>query len=136
MPRYFFFFFFFFFFFVNSIFDIFIQFQLFLSIDLNECTLGTHNCHTQATCTNTIGSFTCKCNSGYSGNGVSCTGILYFSLSSFFFQIQKPLNNLDIDECNLKTDNCDSKATCTNTPGSFNCTCKTGYSGNGITCSG
>lgn len=70
------------FFLVNSILDIFIQFRLFLSIDLNECILGTQNCHTQATCNNTIGSFTCKCNSGYSGNGVSCTGILYFS---FFF---------------------------------------------------
>jgi len=35
----------------------------------NNCALGT------ATCTNTVGGFTCKCNSGYSGTGVTCTGM-------------------------------------------------------------
>ena len=43
--------------------------------DNNECTLGTHNCHANATCNNTDGSFTCACDTGYSGNGVNCTGI-------------------------------------------------------------
>ena len=42
--------------------------------DNNECTLGTNNCHANAACTNTDGSFTCSCNAGYSGNGVTCTG--------------------------------------------------------------
>ena len=46
---------------------------LFIS-DNNECTLGTHNCHNNATCTNADGSFTCACDTGYSGNGVTCTG--------------------------------------------------------------
>ena len=43
-------------------------------IDNNECLLATHNCHNNATCFNTDGSFTCACNTGYSGNGVSCKG--------------------------------------------------------------
>ena len=42
--------------------------------DNNECTLGTHDCDNKATCTNTDGLFTCACNTGYSGNGVTCTG--------------------------------------------------------------
>ena len=43
-------------------------------LDNNECADGTNNCHANATCTNTDGSFTCACNTGYSGNGVTCTG--------------------------------------------------------------
>jgi len=34
----------------------------------------SHNCHGDATCTNTKGSFYCTCNSGYTGDGVTCTG--------------------------------------------------------------
>ena len=45
-------------------------------IDVNECTLGLDNCDldTQAICTNTIGSYTCACRTGYSGNGITCVG--------------------------------------------------------------
>ena len=43
--------------------------------DNDECTLGSHNCHGNATCTNTDGSFTCACNVGYTGNGVTCAGM-------------------------------------------------------------
>ena len=42
----------------------------------------------------------------------------------------------DIDECADSSDNCDANAACTNTGGSFTCACNTGYSGNGVTCSG
>jgi len=45
---------------------------IFFFIDINECTLGTHNCHPQATCTNTIGSYTCACDIGYFGDGFTC----------------------------------------------------------------
>ena len=42
----------------------------------------------------------------------------------------------DIDECTNGSDNCDAKAVCTNTHGSFTCTCQPGYAGNGVNCTG
>jgi cysteine-rich repeat protein len=46
-------------------------------VDVDECTDATerHNCHIQATCSNTAGSFTCRCKTGYEGSGVACTPI-------------------------------------------------------------
>jgi len=52
---------------------------------VNECLTNNGGCHAQATCTNTIGSRTCACKTGYSGNGVSCTGNEFFSSFSLFF---------------------------------------------------
>nr|BDT33004.1 DUF4215 domain-containing protein [Myxococcus sp. MH1] len=40
----------------------------------------------------------------------------------------------DVNECTNGTSQCSVNATCTNTPGSYTCTCKAGYSGNGRTC--
>ena len=48
-----------------------------ISSDIDECVLGTDNCDENAACTNTAGSFTCACNTGYSGDGVTCTGKIY-----------------------------------------------------------
>ena len=44
--------------------------------DVDECTTDTHNCDVNAVCTDTDGSFTCACNSGYSGDGTTCTSKL------------------------------------------------------------
>jgi len=40
----------------------------------------------------------------------------------------------DVDECAINDGGCDSNAECTNQPGSFTCTCNTGYIGNGLSC--
>ena len=59
--------------------------------------------------------------SGYNGTGVNC-------------------NN--INECEIvggesePRHRCDSYANCTDTEGSFDCTCRDGFSGDGITCTG
>ena len=42
----------------------------------------------------------------------------------------------DTDECSEGLNACDDNASCTNTQGGYNCTCNTGYAGNGSTCSG
>ena len=44
------------------------------------------------------------------------------------------LTNADIDECREGTDDCDVNADCADIDGSFTCTCRQGYSGNGIFC--
>ncbi|XP_019640435.1 PREDICTED: sortilin-related receptor-like [Branchiostoma belcheri] len=78
----------------------------------NECAfINGNNCPAHATCN---GTFTCTCNTGFTGNGVQCT---------------------DLNECVMHADNCDLHATCTNTPGSFTCACVDGYYGNGTSCS-
>ncbi|MBE4748222.1 DUF4215 domain-containing protein [Corallococcus sp. ZKHCc1 1396] len=81
--------------------------------DIDECAAGTDNCNENASCTNIAGSFTCACNAGYEGDGVTCT---------------------DIDECAAGTDNCNENASCTNIAGSFTCACTAGYEGDGVTC--
>ena len=41
-----------------------------------------------------------------------------------------------MDECADKTHDCDINADCNNTLGSYECSCKDGYHGNGTNCSG
>ena len=42
-------------------------------------------CHANATCSNTAGSYTCTCNSGYSGDGVTCDGKVFFLYFYLYF---------------------------------------------------
>lgn len=42
----------------------------------------------------------------------------------------------DVDECEVELHTCDPNAKCTNTLGSFDCECKSGYGGNGLSCQG
>ena len=55
---------------------------------------------------------------------IKCINFLNFFLS-------------DINECIDNTHNCrKDNALCNNTEGSFNCTCKPGYTGDGYNCTG
>jgi alpha-tubulin suppressor-like RCC1 family protein len=40
---------------------------------VDECAAGTDDCHADADCANTVGSFTCICRLGFEGDGRSCT---------------------------------------------------------------
>ena len=46
-------------------------------IDIDECVTNSQSCGGNALCSNTDGSYTCACNSGYSGDGKICTGKLF-----------------------------------------------------------
>ena len=40
--------------------------------DIDECSAKSHTCHVDADCTNYKGGYTCKCKTGYSGDGKLC----------------------------------------------------------------
>ncbi|MBM4293025.1 MAG: hypothetical protein FJ138_17720, partial [Deltaproteobacteria bacterium] len=45
-------------------------------VDIDECARELDGCHLNATCANTRGAFTCACNPGYTGDGLSCADSL------------------------------------------------------------
>lgn len=49
--------------------------------------------------------------------------------------MQKPYH-LDVYDCKYNNGGCHRFATCRNTPGVRNCTCITGFGGDGLTCYG
>lgn len=42
------------------------------SVEINECARGTAGCDPNAACVNTRGGATCRCHTGYAGDGRSC----------------------------------------------------------------
>ncbi|XP_071795600.1 uncharacterized protein [Asterias amurensis] len=69
-------------------------------IDVDECNLQSDDCSPDAVCNNTVGSYECICNPGYTddnGDGRVCS---------------------DINECN-GVNSCDSNSECFNTDGSY-----------------
>jgi len=42
--------------------------------DVDECATNSHQCSSLATCHNVPDSYYCTCNTGYTGDGLNCTG--------------------------------------------------------------
>lgn len=87
--------------------------------DINECAENLDDCHPDADCINTIGSYQCRCRPGFTGNGRQC---------------QSP--QMDVNECAQGRNNCSSNAICIDRPNGFTCQCRPGFSGDGVTCDG
>ena len=60
--------------------------------------------------------------------------VSFLHISSNKFSVTLLLIFPDIDECTIDTHNCDENANCADTDGSFQCTCQSGYEGNGTVC--
>ncbi|XP_078695151.1 uncharacterized protein LOC144924079 isoform X4 [Branchiostoma floridae x Branchiostoma belcheri] len=122
--------------------------------DVNECLQGSHSCHANAICSNTEGSYNCTCQDGFAGDGQSCDpechfpftygGITYNSCTnvdhhrpwcSFTAVYQGRWKNCDdVNECLQGSHSCHANAICSNTEGSYTCTCQDGFAGDGQSC--
>ena len=122
--------------------------------DIDECDMGIQFCR-RLQCENTVGTYTCGCRSGFKkvveGNDYACVDINECSsvntcpMSSLCENFDGGYNCdcmdgfegeacLDVDECSLQQDNCDSDAQCNNFPGGFECSCSEGFFGSGQKC--
>ena len=80
-----------------------------------------------------VGSYDCKCNSGYDGDGITCSDVNE-CLVRDLTQALEVFDKLDNSFKSLKNPQktkCNNKATCTNTVGSYTCACTEGFFGNG-----
>lgn len=51
-----------------------------LFVDIDECgTPDANECDPNSMCTNTEGSYICRCFKGFEGDGQACTGIIYIA---------------------------------------------------------
>ena len=54
---------------------------VFIHIDINECSEGSHNCTSTQDCRDIVGSFDCPCKDGYevSVDGSTCVGMYLYT---------------------------------------------------------
>ena len=59
----------------NVYFEYFGAILLLLITDINECDTGKFTCDKNAHCVNNDGSYGCQCNTGYTGDGTTCSSM-------------------------------------------------------------
>ncbi|XP_065841695.1 uncharacterized protein [Oscarella lobularis] len=81
---------------------------------------GSHTCHEKALCRITDDGFDCECMTGYKADGSGAPANRPVCIDCNECLGECPESIVDKGACHVNVD-------CTNVPGSFNCTCKTGY---------
>lgn len=76
-----------------------------------------------------------ECSSSSSLSSSLCLHIFILNIYLILMSLVASVSS-DIDVCNTRADACHSQAICTNTYGSFTCTCNERYFGSGTPCSG
>lgn len=102
-----------------------------LPTDVNECVRLPGTC-SPGTCQNLDGSFRCICPPGYEVQNDQCIGgtripaLDVTRVGDSHSHASPPPPFPDINECEVEPNTCQF-GTCTNTPGSFQCTCQPGF---------
>lgn len=111
--------------------------------DVDECELDYDQCHEEyGICENIDGGYNCSCKDGFSGNGTTCQSKLQikshvlFTVPNMALRTYFIIVSPDVDECTMNFHLCNESAECTDTIGSYNCTCNSGYTGDGFFCAG
>ena len=65
---------------------------IYLSPDVNECSADSKPCDDNADCSNTEGSYSCRCKSGFIGNGTTCEGSEHLTMR----KAVSPLANVNL----------------------------------------
>ncbi|XP_067855894.1 signal peptide, CUB and EGF-like domain-containing protein 1 isoform X3 [Heptranchias perlo] len=115
-------------------------------VDVDECAVGTDDCHIDAICQNTPKSYKCICKPGYKGDGKQCEdidecdndyngGCVHECINipgnyrctcyDGFMLAHDGHNCLDVNECDDNNGGC--QQICVNTMGSYECQCKEGF---------
>lgn len=120
--------------------------------DIDECSdHARFQCSKHARCENTKGSYECKCETGYFGDGLTCEEIddcasspcahgkcTDHGIVGYGCTCEKGWKDSrcdhDENECLAGKDNCHAQGKCVNSPGSFYCRCISGMVGDGYNC--
>ena len=81
---------------------------LIAALDLDECSSRLHTCAANASCSNIVGSYTCKCIAGYTGTGMICSGEDFLLIYSVEHNYRHEGDNLSSTGI-LATSNCEEQ---------------------------
>ena len=100
-------------------------------LDIDECSTGDNWCHENAICNDSQGSYVCQCKLGFQDLGYGTVTINGTEETLF----QPGIGCIDINNCDQPSNNnCHEHAECSETAGSYECTCKTTFYGDGLDC--